>query len=490
MRIVIDMQGAQTASRFRGIGRYTLSLAKAIVRNRGEHQILLLLNGLLQESLQPIRLAFEGLLPAENMLVWTAPDPVHISDPANRGREALAKLLREEVLASLQPDMVCISSFFEGYTDNAVTSIRQLDMRTPVCAITYDFIPLLNPGQYLDHDPAYARYYKDKVQELARADLLLAISESSRLEALEHLGLPPGQVVNIAAACDACFQPLSHITEAHRAVLKRWGITRPFVLYTGGADDRKNLPRLIEAFARLPQPIRQRHQLLFAGKLSASQQGQLQGEAARQGLTSEDLRFTGFVSDDDLVLAYSLCQLFVFPSWHEGFGLPPLEAMSCGAPVIAANTSSLPEVVGWEEALFDPFDVDAISRKMARALGEVTFADALKAHAPRQCQQFSWDRSAITAIEAMARIHQGRLAAETQTRLTPNRSGYENLLSACVDVLKKHRLTSADDLTSLADCMAHNEAQAAQYFQAVQRASGPSQTAQCENRSLSAVNQP
>lgn len=458
MRIVLDMQGAQTASRFRGIGRYTVSLAQALVRNRGPHEIILLLNGLLEDGLQSIRSAFEGLLPSENILVWTAPDPVNVSDPANQGREELAKLLREALIARLQPDMVCISSFFEGYSDSAIASIRQFDLSTPVCAIAYDFIPLINAAQYLDHDPDYARFYAGKVEQLCHADLLLAISESSRQEAIEHLGLHPGQVVNIAAACDPCFSPAEAHAQQHQTLLARWGVTRPFILYTGGADERKNLPRLIEAFARLPQDIRRTHQLLFAGKLSPAQRGQLQAVARKHRLTSEELCFTGFVSDQELVLAYSLCRLFVFPSWHEGFGLPPLEAMSCGAPVIASHASSIPEVVGLAAALFDPFDVDAITAKMAQALSDEAFRAELTAHATRQARKFSWDACAQVAIEAMQATDRQH-PSPSSSPPSPI-SGHESLVAACVAILSKHGLTTPHDLSSLAACLAHNEAQA------------------------------
>lgn len=464
MRIVIDMQGAQTASRFRGIGRYTMSIAKAMIRNRGEHEFILLLNGLFEETLPAIRGAFEGLLPSENILTWTTPDPVHVMDPANRGREELAKLLREALIASLRPDMVCISSFFEGYADNAVASIGCFDQRTPTCAIAYDFIPLLYPEQYLDHSPGYTQYYKSKVKELGRADLLLTISESSRQEAVELLDVDATHVANISAACDPCFKPHEVRPEDHGAMLAKWGIMRRFILYTGGADERKNLRRLIEAFSRLPPDLRQHHQLLFAGKLSAGQQEELLGIARKHGLTSEELCFTGFVSDEELVLAYNLCQLFVFPSWHEGFGLPPLEAMSCGAPAIAGNTSSLPEVMGWSEALFDPFDLESITRKMAQALGDAGFRRELIDHAWRQAPNFSWDACAKLAIDAMQGVNRMRQMPVDTASICSDGADYESLISACAKVLKKHALGSSYDLSSLAACIARNELEAAHYW--------------------------
>ena len=147
MRIVMDLQGAQTESRFRGIGRYTLSLTQAVVRNRGEHEIILALSGLFPDTIEPIRAAFEGLLPQENIRVWHAPGPVAESQPGNDARREIAELTREAFLATLQPDVIHICSLFEGYVDDAVASIGKFDQSTPVSVALYDLIPLLSPDQ-------------------------------------------------------------------------------------------------------------------------------------------------------------------------------------------------------------------------------------------------------------------------------------------------------------------------------------------------------
>ena len=143
MRIVLDLQGAQTESRFRGIGRYTMSLAKAIVRNRGEHEIILALSGLFPDTIEPIRAEFDGLLPQENIRVWHAPGPVKECQPGNEWRREVAERIREAFLASLRPDIIHVFSLFEGYVDDAVTSIGVFDQATPVSITLYDLIPLI-----------------------------------------------------------------------------------------------------------------------------------------------------------------------------------------------------------------------------------------------------------------------------------------------------------------------------------------------------------
>ncbi|MBV5340915.1 MAG: glycosyltransferase family 4 protein [Deltaproteobacteria bacterium] len=400
MRIVIDMQGAQTESRFRGIGRYTLSFAQAIVRNRGEHEVFLALSGLLPEPIESIRAAFDGLLPHENIRVWYAPGPVAEGHPGNQTRREVAELIREAFLASLAADVIHITSLFEGYVDDAVTSIGRFHRSTPVSVSLYDLIPLLNPDHYLKPNPRFAQYFQRKIDHLKKATCLLAISEFTRQEGLEYLDTPANCVANVSTAIEPCFCP-QQIDEATNAQLRqKFGLNNAFVLYTGGSDERKNLPRFIQAYAALPLALRANHQLLLAGKMPEGSIAEFKHIAKSVGLKPGELCFSGYVTDKELIQLYNLCNLFVFPSWHEGFGLPALEAMACGAPVVSANTSSLPEVIGFHSALFDPFDITAITSKMVQALEDDGFRAMLREHGLQQAKKFSWDEVAKRSINA------------------------------------------------------------------------------------------
>lgn len=430
MRIVIDMQGAQSESRFRGIGRYTMAFAQAVVRNRGAHEVTLALSGLFPDTIEPIRVAFEGLLPQENIRVWHAPGPVKECEPGNDSRRETAELLREAFLASLQPDVIHICSLFEGYVDDAVTSIGSFDTTTPVSVTLHDLIPLLNPSYYLTPHPHYKRHYQRKLEFLKRAHLWLAVSEASRQEGITALALSPEKVVNTLEAIDDRFKPLAIEEGQVKLLLDRWGIRSSFLLYTGGADERKNLPSLIKAYAALPSHLRGRHQLVFAGEMPEGDIARFRQHACNAGLKEGELLFTGYVSDEELVQLYNLCALFVFPSWHEGFGLPALEAMACGAPVIGSNTSSLPEVIGLEEALFDPFDVKAITAKMRQALEDDAFRERLRQHGRQQAKKFSWDetgRRAIAAWEGLPR------RTHSANEYLPRSLAYTRLIEAVVN---------------------------------------------------------
>lgn len=404
MRIVIDLQGAQSESRFRGIGRYSLSLTQAILRNKGEHEIIVALNGMFPETIEPIRAALDRLIDQQDIRVWFAPGPVKGNVESNEQRSQVAELIRENFLVSLQPDVVLVTSLFDGFGDDTVTSIGQLPAPHQTVTVLYDLIPLVQSDVYLTPNPVYERFYLNKIAHLKRSDAWLTISESSLREAVEQLQLDPTRVTNISGACDPVFTT-TQVSEADHASLKeRFDLREQFVLYSGGADARKNLDRLIRVYSKLPQDISRQFQLVIAGKIPEANMQSLRHQAKTCGIPVSNFVLTGAISDTDLCHLYNLCHAYFFPSLHEGFGLPVLEAMSCGAPVIASNTSSLPEVVGIAEALFDPTDEQDMLAKLTRVLTDETFRQTLISHGKAHLNQYSWDACGTRALAALARL--------------------------------------------------------------------------------------
>lgn len=401
MHLVVDMQGAQTGSRFRGIGRLTMSLLKAIVRHRGEHQVTLLLSGLFPDTIQPMMTEFAALLPAQSIRVWQGIGPTRAIQAENNWRREVSERLREAALASLRPDALLITSLFEGFVDNAVHSIGLLATNIPTAAILYDLIPLMRPGPEFQSSAHQQAWYRHKLETLKKCDRLLAISEYSRTEAIAELGLDSHAVDTISCGCDSSFRDLGMTTEEKAAICGKYEIRKPFIMYTGGGDASKNLGRLILGFARLDADLRDRYELVLVGKLEPHDIDNLQAIARVSGMNADDLRLAGFVPDDDLVRLYNACSLFVFPSLHEGFGLPPLEAMACGAPVIASNSTSVAEVVGLKDALFDPLSIEAIADKLRSALTDDGFRQRLIAHGKEQAKAFTWDEGAKRAWKSL-----------------------------------------------------------------------------------------
>ncbi|GHZ26237.1 glycosyl transferases group 1 family protein [Vibrio cholerae] len=452
MRIVIDMQGAQSESRFRGIGCYTMAFAQAVVRNCGEHEVILAVSGLFPETIEPIRAAFDKLLPQNNIRVWYAPGPVLERHTGNDDTRKIAELMREDFIEKLQPDVVHVTSLFEGFIDDAVTSTRNLGQKTIISVTMYDLIPLLNPQQYLDPHPIYKTYYHRKIEELKKADVLLAISEYAKTEIIDSGLVPESKVFNVSTAIDDTFEIRTYSEDEKKSLISKFSIKEEFVLYTGGSDERKNLGRLIKAYSLLNEDIRRSHQLVFAGRMPDSDIQKLKKISKDNGLSTQEIVFTGYVEQNELVALYNLCKLYVFPSWHEGFGLPALEAMSCGAPVIGANTTSLPEVIGLADALFDPMDIIQINQKMLYALTDSSFRTQLCEHATLQTKKFSWDITASKAIE----VWENTIVAESRNmyeELSVS-DNYQSLLNRIIPYINTY-----DDqkIKKLSTYLAHNE---------------------------------
>lgn len=410
------MQGAQTASRFRGIGRYSLDFAKGIIRNRGDHDIILALNGAFPDSVEMIKGALSGLVDHKNIHVWHAPMPVAENTPKNESRRVIAELLREAFLASLKPDIIHICSLFEGYEDNAVTSIGNFDQQTPISVSFYDLIPLVNSNEYLKPNPTYSQFYYRKLDYLKKANFFLAISDFSCREGINYLGLSEANVVNISAALNENFYSNSiNYDGVLNHLHKKFNLSRRFILYAGAADERKNLHRLIRAYSSLPNYLQKSHHLVFAGGVPEEYLMELKKTANSVGLKQNDLIFTQRVSDEDLISLYRFCELFVFPSWHEGFGLPALEAMACGAPVIGSNGTSLTEVINFNDAMFDPFNESDMMEKIKQVLTDDSLREKLSNHGLQQAKLFSWDETGKRAIAAWEGVH----ANNIKSRINP-----------------------------------------------------------------------
>ncbi len=409
MRIVIDMQGAQTESRFRGIGRYAIGFAKGVINNRGSHEVILVLNGQFANTIEPIRKAFSELLPKNNILVWKGVCPVKAVESGNEARRQLSEYARESFISSLNPDVVHLTSLFEGHLDDATTSVGELPNDAIQSVSIYDLIPLQNREQYLEPNPEYADFYLQKIEYLKRADLFLAISNFTRDEVMSVLSLPSERILNVYTAIDEGFTKVRVTKKQSSDLLGRLGVSKPFVLYTGGSDERKNLARLVKAYAKLSENYPKATQLVFAGKIPEAGVQKLQKIAVESGIPIDHLVFTQYVSDHELILLYNLCEVFVFPSWHEGFGLPAVEAMASGAPVIASNTASLPEVINFNEALFDPFNIDSISQKLYQALEDNEFRKSMRKHGLKQSKKFSWDKTGKLAINRWEQLYAQKL---------------------------------------------------------------------------------
>lgn len=460
MRVVIDLQGAQTESRFRGIGRYSTALAQAIARNAGEHEIWIALNNQLPGGIENVRAAFKGLIPPERIVVFEVPALVSWENPGNAWRRRAAELIRESFLSEMRPDVVHVSSLFEGAKCcNAVISVDTAASAYLTSVTLYDLIPLLNPEAYMGHGWV-RRWYMDKIANLKRAGLLLSISDHAREEAMAALDMAGERIVSISTAHTDNFRP-HPLNEADKhEFFTRYGITLPFLMYNGALESRKNLDRLMQAFSLLPSELRSRHQLLFVGKVSDLDRLHLEHLAKKLNI-NDHFVLTGYITDDELVAFFSHCALFVFPSMHEGFGLPALEAMACGAPTIGSSTTSIPEVIGRADALFDPLDPNDIAAKITHALTDENFLQSLRQHALAQAAKFSWDicaKRAIAAFEQHVTMPSAKPASWAEIT-AEQEHGYRELIDAIAAIPQAQSAPSEMDLMEIARCIANNRIQ-------------------------------
>jgi glycosyltransferase involved in cell wall biosynthesis len=402
VRIVIDLQGVQNESRYRGIGRYSLAFLKALIDRRAQHEVIVLLSDLFPDTIAPVKAALGEQLAGCSVRVWSGIGPTDERKPQNRWRQQVSELLREAFIAQLDADVVIATSVVDSPGDNTVVSIGQLTP-TYTVAILYDLIPLLYTSEYLT-DPVTLDWYYERLHQLRRADYWLAISESSRRDGIEQLGLPPASVTNISAAIGEETVPQQLTETEATAVRAKFSITRPFLLYTGAFDPRKNIERLLAAYAALPPAVRNAHQLVLAGGMNRPQRALLDQQIIAAGLAGDHVIVTGRVSDTDFSALYGLCRAHILPTYCEGFGLTALEAMACGAVVIGSNYSSVPEVIGNPEALFDPFSVTAIAQKIEQALTDEAFRARLLTHSREQLRQFSWDQTAQRALAVLEQL--------------------------------------------------------------------------------------
>jgi glycosyltransferase involved in cell wall biosynthesis len=249
-----------------------------------------------------------------------------------------------------------------------------------VCDVT----PLLFPGTHGRLNVGHFRFALPAI--LRRADRIITISHCSKRDIVRLYGLPEEKVIVTMLAADPCFRPLPKgggggLVQA---------LPRPYILNVGTLEPRKNLEGLLHAFARAKRAGIP-HTLVIAGARGWGD-SRLAPLPEALGIT-DSVVFTGFVEDDDLPHLYGNADFFVYPSLYEGFGLPVLEAMACGTPVITANTSSIPEVAGDAALLVDPRSETDLAAAMVRLAGDGDLRGDLGLRGLSQAARFSWERT-------------------------------------------------------------------------------------------------
>jgi glycosyltransferase involved in cell wall biosynthesis len=357
-----------------GIGRYAIELLKAMSSAPNSTEIVVLATE--QEDVQGLSEAFE----------------YH----RLRGCHLLPSLLTIGDL--MLPELVYRYQLDAIHDPNGIAPFVSLRKRVPFIVTIHDAFAYVYPEAHNLLDNWRYRWHLPYVAR--RADAVITDSECSRRDLETFLGLDHQRISVVLAGIDGRFRPILDAAQ-RQAVTARYGISVPYLLYVGGLNARKNVPRLLEAFARTQQS-QKGIQLVLGGKRQWGA-SEIDETIQRLGLGNA-VHFTGYVEDTDLSTLYSAAEAFVFPSLYEGFGLPPLEAMACGTPVITSNVSSLPEVVGDAAMLIEPHDVCNLAQAMHRILTDNQLRQTMKSRGLDRASKFSWAQSARQILRTYQRV--------------------------------------------------------------------------------------
>ncbi len=401
MTVVYDLIGVQNRDHGeRGIARYVLQLALALEAGHPDFVDQFLVHPHL-----PLPAGVEPLI-ASGKVVRAD------HDPASRRATDGGLFIAGSVIELQEPLEVLLPAW----------------ARTPAwrtAAVLYDLIPLRFADWYLT-EPIMRYAYRSRVRSLASFDHLLAISQASADDAEEFLGVHPDRQTVIWAGADDRFRPPS---QPHHEIADELGGEFPgvkpgYVMFPSGIERRKNVDGLFAAYAALAPALRARHPLVLVCRVNDHERHELDARLTELGII-ENVVITGYVSDELLVRLYQGADLVVFPAIYEGYGLPVLEAMRCGAPVICSDSSSLREVQTDPNRRFDPHDVDAIATAMRSALHAIDAGELTRDQAP---PDHSWERAADLTVEALrresAKVRPGRRPRlGVVTPIPPQRSG-------------------------------------------------------------------
>ncbi|MCC7355738.1 MAG: glycosyltransferase family 4 protein [Anaerolineae bacterium] len=375
MSLRIGIDGRTIQDHFPGIGRYTYHLVDALAPLAPGDSIILLHNPRLPNSRYPL---------------------------ADLARHPNVRLLEVPILPFSLAEQLRLPGIARALRLDLFHSpyyIKPYWLPCPSILTLYDIISHTHPSSL---PSARARLLFEVTTRLAlrSARLVLTLSEDAAKALNRYYRVSPGKIVVTPGAAAARFSPAS--PEAIAAMRTRYGLPPAYILYLGINKPHKNLVRLVEAWSKVSLKEKASIALVLAGR-EDTRYSDYRQRVLELGLGA-GVRFLGDVAEADLPALYSGALAFSFPSLAEGFGLPVLEAMACGTPVVCSNLSSLPEVVGDAALLIDPYDVDALAAAICRVLADEGLRREMRAKGLIQAATFSWERTARETLAAYRRV--------------------------------------------------------------------------------------
>lgn len=307
---------------------------------------------------------------------------IFVDGPANKGTTIIDKLMVNLWEQLILPFLI----MFRGIEVLHITKNVGIPLISPSRYIItiHDIIPLVMEKEYLPGRLKKLLYIVRLKWAIKRADIIVVDSKYTKEDLIRYLGVSEHKIRVIYLGIEKQFKVINS-DNSLRDIKEKFGISGPFILGIGSNEPRKNTISLINAFKILKERYSSDLQLVIVGK-----------QWAKQPDTNDccqDIIFTGYVEDDELITLYNNTEVFVFPSLYEGFGLPPLEAMACGAPVITSDISSLPEIVGESAVLIDPQNIEQLVDCIWKVVNDREYRLSLKQKGLDHVKSFTWEKS-------------------------------------------------------------------------------------------------
>ncbi|WP_053240438.1 glycosyltransferase family 4 protein [Pyrobaculum islandicum] len=366
----------------RGIDIVTTNIISRILKTANDKYIFYLI---LQEN---------NIKNIEQLLTETAATVVPLQLPKIRFLQYdLSLLFMPRMLMKTKLDVIHFTEFLPSLTPSFyISSVRKI-------LTIYDLIPSL--FRYLPTD--YILKWRLLLKRVVKkVDMIITVSKNTLNDCVKYLQCPSEKIRVIYPGVDNIFKPLTRKEKAKEVIKTKYGVEPPFILYVGTLEPRKNVERLIASYYILKKKMGIKHRLILVGK-KVWMYNTIFNLISKLGLSNQVV-YIGYVDREDLPLFYNLADVFVYPSLYEGFGIPPLEAMACGTPVVTSNTSSLPEVVGNAALTVDPYNIDQLVQAIHLIISDEGVRKELSKRGIEQAQKFSWEKAAQETLKVYTEV--------------------------------------------------------------------------------------
>lgn len=390
MKIGIDLKPFSTGSKYRGIGMYSRSLIKEMlqINNFDEYHFL----NLYEKYDGDPRLNENCVLHQYNM----GPQITDVGERQVFCDEKLENVVEASVKHFLEKSQIDVMLFTSPVEYGNMFKAEWFESIFKV-GILYDLIPLVFPEQCL-FNKQYAKAYYQALDFLSQMDLLLAISQSAKDDAVKLLHIPEEKIVVIHAGIDKEYKILPKVNV--KQIKEKYGISDSFIMFAGGIDFKKNIEDLIAAYSKCGKKITDKYQFVIVGKTAEDNTRKFIEIAKKHGV-QERVICTGYIPLEDLIELYNITDLLVFPSLYEGFGLPVIEAMACGARVVTSNCSSLKEIAEGYATLVNPKSINSITNGIKWVFDHPIDSMDMADSAIEYAKSFTWEKVAEKTVKAI-----------------------------------------------------------------------------------------